>query len=53
MTKVVNISDSTKLKLDELMKSLDETGCSTEEKKNARKIVKIYFDRVEATDDNK
>ena len=53
MTKVVNISDSTKLKFDELMKSLDETGCSTEEKKKARKIFKIYFDRVEATDDNK
>ena len=41
---VIKISDSTKLKLKELMKSLEETGCSPEEKIKARKIFKIYLD---------
>ena len=44
MSKVINISDSTSWKLKELMKSLDETGCSPEEKMKARKIFKIYLD---------
>jgi len=44
MSKVIKISDSTSLKLKELMKSLDETGCSSEEKIKARKIFKIYLD---------
>ena len=38
------LSDSTELKLKELMKSLEETGCSPEEKIKARKIFKIYLD---------
>jgi len=41
---IIKISDSTKLKLKELMKSLEETGCSPEEKIKARKIFKIYLD---------
>ena len=44
MSKVIKISDSTSMKLKELMKSLDETGCSSEEKMKARKIFKIYLD---------
>ena len=44
MGKVIKISDSTSLKLKELMKSLDETGCSSEEKIKARQIFKIYLD---------
>ena len=44
MSKVIKISDSTELKLKELMKSLEETGCSPEEKIKARKIFKIYLD---------
>ena len=44
MSKVIKISDSTELKLKELMESLEETGCSTEEKIKARKIFKIYLD---------
>ena len=44
MSKVIKISDSTALKLKELMKSLEETGCSPEEKIKARKIFKIYLD---------
>ena len=44
MSKVIKISDSTSLKLKELMKSLEETGCSPEEKMKARKIFKIYLD---------
>ena len=47
MGKVIKISDSTEFNLKELMKSLDETGCSPEEKKKARKIFKIYLDRAE------
>ena len=44
MKKVIKISDSTSLKLKELMKVLDETGCSSAEKMKARKIFKIYLD---------
>ena len=44
MSKVIKILDSTELKLKELMKSLEETGCSPEEKIKARKIFKIYLD---------
>ena len=44
MSKVIKISDLTSLKLKELMKSLEETGCRAEEKMKARKIFKIYFD---------
>ena len=44
MSKMIKMSDSTELKLTELVKSLDETGCSTEEKIKARKIFKIYLD---------
>ena len=43
MNKIIKISDSTPLKLKELMKSLDEAGCNPEEKIKARKIFKIYF----------
>ena len=44
MSKVIKISDSTTLKLTELMNALQETGCSSEEKLKARKIFKIYLD---------
>ena len=44
MKKVIKISDSTSLKLKELMNALEETGCSPEEKIKARKIFKIYLD---------
>ena len=44
MSKVIKISDSTSLKLTELMKSLDEAGCNPEEKIKAKKILKIYLD---------
>ena len=44
MSKIIKILDSTELKLKELMKSLEETGCSPEEKIKARKIFKIYLD---------
>mgnify|MGYP001494313672 CR=1 FL=1 len=44
MKKVIKISNSTSLKLKELMNALDETGCSPEEKIKARKIFKIYLD---------
>jgi len=47
VSKVIKISDSTELKLKELMKSLEETGCSPEEKIKARKIFKIYLDGSE------
>ena len=47
MKKVVKILDATSFKLKELMKSLDETGCSKEEKVRARRIFKIYLDRAE------
>ena len=44
MGKVIKISDSTSLKLKELMKVLEETGRSEVEKVKARKIFKIYLD---------
>ena len=44
MSKVIKFLASTELKLKELMKSLEETGCSPEEKIKARKIFKIYLD---------
>ena len=44
MSKIIKILDSTELKLKELMKSLEETGCSPKEKIKARKIFKIYLD---------
>ena len=40
------IDDSTSLKLKELMKAV-EGSCSFEEKMQARKIFRIYLDRVE------
>ena len=44
MSKVIKISDSTSSKLKELMKALEETGCSEKEKMKVRKIFKIYLD---------
>ncbi len=44
MGKIIKISDSTTLKLKELMNALQEIGCSSEEKLKARKIFKIYLD---------
>ena len=44
MGKIIKISDSTTLKLTELMNALQEIGCSSEEKLKARKIFKIYLD---------
>ena len=44
MSKVIKISDSTSLKLEELMDSLEKTECSPGEKIKARKIFKIYLD---------
>ena len=44
MSKTIKISDSTSLKLKELMQALEATGCSSGEKINARKIFKIYLD---------
>ena len=44
MSKIIKISDSTTLKLTELMNALQEAGCSSEEKLKARKIFKIYLD---------
>ena len=44
MRKIIKISDSTTLKLKELMNALQEVGCSSEEKLKARKIFKIYLD---------
>ena len=41
---ITKIDDSTSLKLKELMKALEETGCSEGEKMKARKIFKIYLD---------
>ena len=43
MSKIIKISDSTTLKLTELMNALQEIGCSSEEKMKARKIFKIYL----------
>ena len=44
MRKIIKISDSTTLKLKELMNALQEAGCNFEEKLKARKIFKIYLD---------
>ena len=44
MSKVIKISDSTSLKLKELMNELEKTGCSSEEKFKARKISNLYLD---------
>ena len=44
MSKIIKISDSTTLKLTELMNALQEIGCSSEEKLKARKILKVYLD---------
>jgi len=44
MNKIIKLSDSTTLKLTELMNALQEIGCSSEEKLKARKILKIYLD---------
>ena len=44
MNKIIKLSDSTTLKLTELMNALQEVGCSSEEKLKARKIFKIYLD---------
>ena len=44
MSKIIKISDSTTLKLIELMNALQKIGCSSEEKLKARKIFKIYLD---------
>ena len=44
MDKIIKISDSTTLKLKELMNTLQEIGRSSEEKLNARKIFMIYLD---------
>ena len=44
MRKIIKISNSTTLKLKELMNALQEIGCSSEEKLKARKIFKIYLD---------
>ena len=52
MSKVIKISDSTELKLKDLMKSLEETGCSSEEKIKARKIFKLYLDGKAEVDES-
>ena len=52
MKKVIKISDSTSLKLKELMNALEETGCSPEEKIKARKIFKIYLDGKAEVDES-
>ena len=44
MSKIIKISDSTTLKLTELMNALQEMGCGSEEKLKARNIFKIYLD---------
>ena len=44
MTEIIKISNSTSLKLKELMNAIEEIGCSSEEKIKARKIFKIYLD---------
>ena len=44
MSKIIKISDSTTLKLTELIHALQEIGCSLEEKLKAPKIFKIYLD---------
>ena len=44
MSEIIKISNSTTLKLTELMNALQEIGCSSEEKLKARKIFKIFLD---------
>jgi len=44
MKLIKKLDDSTSVKLKELMKVLEETGCSPKEKLKARKIFKIYLD---------
>jgi hypothetical protein len=44
MSKIIKISDSTTLKLTELMYALQEIGCCSGEKLKACKIFKIYLD---------
>ena len=44
MSKVIKISDSTSLKLKELMNAIEEIGCSSEEKIKARNIFRVYLD---------
>ena len=44
MNKIIKTSDSTTLKLKELMNALKEIGCNSEEKLKVRKIFKIYLD---------
>ena len=44
MKKLIKITDSTSMKLKELMTALEEVGCNSEEKLKARKIFKIYLD---------
>ena len=44
MNKIIKTSDSTTLKLKELMNALKEIGCNSEEKLNVRKIFKIYLE---------
>ena len=44
MSTVIKISDSTSLKLKELINVLDAVGCSSEGKIKALKIFKIYLD---------
>ena len=46
MKQIEKIDDSTSLKLKELMNAIEGT-CSPEESTKARKLFKIYFDRVE------
>ena len=46
MKQIKKIDDSTSLKLKERMKDIEGT-CSPEESTKARKLLKIYFDRVE------
>jgi len=44
MNKLIKTSDSTSLKLKELMTALKDVGCNSEEKLKARKIFKIYLE---------
>ena len=44
MSKIIKISDSTTLKLTELINALQIIGCSLEKKLKARKIFKLYLD---------
>ena len=44
MSKIIKISDSTTLKLKELMNALQDVGCNSEEKLKARKIFPLISD---------